>query len=157
MKRSVTNSILFQVAMGLESERGARLDYYVPDKIIPDIKTIPAYESALDKAVYEFFLYGSDDDIFMILKDAKESGAIPREYKSLDVRNFESNGVPIQKANLGYNAKGKVNIKIHFTFGSVKIVADKVEISGRPKLSSNLCKIIEACQDSITRIQRILK
>ena len=157
MKRSVTNTIVTQITMGIESQQGARLDFCIPDKIIPDTKTIPEYESALDRAVQEFFLYCSDDDIIAILKDAKEHQAVPREYKSQDIRNFDTNGVTIRKASLGYNTKGKVAIKIYFTFGSVKITENKVVISGRPRLSSNLCKLIEACQDSISRIQRILK
>jgi len=157
MKRSVTNTIVTQITMGIESQQGARLDFCIPDKIIPDTKTIPEYVSALDRAVQEFFLYCSDDDIIAILKDAKEHQAVPREYKSQDVRNFDTNGVTIRKASLGYNTGGKVAIKIYFTFGRVKITANKVEISGRPRLTVNLCKLIEAIQESITRIQKILK
>ena len=157
MKHSVTRTIINQSAMGMESKQGARLDFCFQDKVIPETKTIPEYESALDKAVQEFFWYCSDDDIIAVLKDAKEHQSVPREYRSTDVRNFDTNGVAIRKASLGYNTEGKVAIKIYFTFGRVKITANKVEISGKPRLTVNLCKLIEAIQESITRIQKILK
>lgn len=157
MKRTVTNGILVKVAMGLESEDGARLNYSIPERVIPEIKTIPEYECALDKAAEDFFLYGSDDDILAILQDAKKHQIVPREYKSVDIRNFDTNGVSIRKASIKYNTECKVSINIYFTFGSVKITANKVVISGKPKLTSNLCKLIEACQDTIGKIQKALR
>lgn len=61
----------------------ATVNSYSEDRdIIPEIKTISRYESALEEAIYKWLEEGDDDSIIKLLQDAKENNKLPKKFYS---------------------------------------------------------------------------
>lgn len=154
MERNVEYQIINSACNLIASRQGYRGER-LPPPVIPEIKKITEYVSALDRAICKFFNTGDSKDIFLVLKDARENDMLPKAYRSIAVKKVEPY-VRARKATLAYT-NGKVKINIFFTFDKIVITSNKVIISGKPKITTELGMIINESQEMIEKIERILK
>ena len=157
MKHSFTQSAVARIVTSIENESCAQMHAELQERVLPETKTISEYVCALDRAAREFFLYGSDDDILAVLKDARKHQSCPSAYKLVDDERFETNGLSVRKAIFSYDTSGKVTIKLYFSYGNVKISDNKVVVIGGITITPELGKLIGACQHTILRMQNVLK
>lgn len=155
MKQSAVQRILSDSANHVTSQRGAETYSSFEGKIVPEIKTIPEYVSALDRAVELFFRDGNDKDILAILKDAKMNNLVPKRYKSPDVIKINRNGVIIKKANMIYSRDGII-IRLYIGFGRVGITPKYSKIDEQVLITTELGNYVYSIQRTLKKMQKLI-
>lgn len=154
MKQSAVQQMLSDSAKHVSSQRGADMNSSYEGAILQ--KTISGYESLMDRAVEDFFWYGDDDELFAILKEAKENNRVPKKYMSQKIVNFNTCNIYVRKANLSYE-KGMIIVRMYIGFGSVKITPNFTKITKGITINDNLGKVVKSIQETLTKVEKYIK
>lgn len=155
-KNSVTNRILADAANHVVSKRGQYLNDYEDELALPQERTIVWYCSVLDRACSEFFIYGDDDKILEVLRDAKENNMRIQEYYSIPTKSFYTYNVYVRKASLFWENGTNPKVRMFTNFGSILITKSKVITKGNVKSSEALKKVERFIQETLGKIEELL-
>ena len=157
MNQSIVYQMINNENNNLSSRYGQSLNSSFEEKVIPEKKTISEYVSALDRAVETFFQWGDNDDIFAILKDAKNNNLVPREYNSQNIERFETYGMVIRKANISYKKNVGIKARLYVGFGSVIITPNFSKITKQVTINDKLGKIVNLVQETLQKMEKYIK
>lgn len=121
-------------------------------RVVPEIKTISAYETALEDAVEKLFKERNERDVLDILSDAKNHGKWPKDYRSLGTENFDISDIHVKKAH--FNLKS-MKITIRSVCYNFIVEPNEIRINGVVMEKSVLWKKIEFFQQIMKKVERI--
>lgn len=122
-------------------------------KVIPEIKTISAYETALEEAIEILFKERNERDILDILSDAKKHRKWPKEYTSLGTEYFSIKGIIVKKAKFSLK-RMEINIQI-IGYSSITVKPNEISVSSDIKKKSAFWKEIEFFQQVLKKVEEI--
>ena len=158
-KHSVTNRILTNAANHVVSERGQYLKEFEDELVLPDNpheRTLEWYYAVLDRACVNYFLYGDDDKIFEVLRNAKEHNVRIQEFFSIPTKSFLTYNVYVRKATLFWENSINPKVRMFTNFGSILITKSKVIAKGNVKSSEALKKVERFIQETLGKIEELL-
>ena len=155
MKHGPAKQMMIGAANHIASQRGMEAKSFYQGSIVPEIKTIPAYEATLDEAVLKLLENGTEDGIILNLEDAKKNNCIIKEYCSNGIENVKTHNLVIRKAFFKI-VKGKVSLKLFLRFGSVTVKSYETIITKQVVINDNLGDFIKSIQKSLGKIEKII-
>lgn len=156
MKHGPAKQMMIGAANHIANQMGIAANNSHQEKFVPDIKTIPSYERALDMAVIALVECWNVDGILAILQDAKKNNCRIREYTSGELEKLETSNFYIRKGFLKIK-KEKCYLKFFLRFGSITITPQETVITKQVVINDKLGEFVRSFQKSLKKIERELK